>query len=101
MADKTRLEGKNLKIALKMLRRVTTVLEKENIHYWLEAGTLLGIVRENRLLPWDNDLDVSILESDINKLKLSLKKFWLMGYVVRLRKFRYSDDPFVNLHSPY
>ncbi len=62
------LRGKNLKIAQKMLEDVTTVLEKHNIRYWIDFGTLLGIVRENRLLPWDDDLDISILADDREKM---------------------------------
>jgi len=59
MAGKTRLEGKNVEIALKMLHDVCTELEKKKADYWLEGGTLLGVIRENRLLPWDNDISIS------------------------------------------
>ncbi len=58
------LEGKNQKIARQMLKDVTTILEKHNISYWLDFGTLLGIVRENRILPWDSDIDISIFAKD-------------------------------------
>ena len=35
------------------------VFKKHNITYWLEAGALLGMCREKRILPWDGDADVS------------------------------------------
>jgi len=36
-----------------MLQSVATIFNNCNIDYWIEGGTLLGIRRENRLLPWD------------------------------------------------
>jgi len=40
-------------------------LEEMKIIYWLEGGTLLGAVRENgTLLPWEDDVDVSVLIDD-------------------------------------
>ncbi|PIE81085.1 MAG: lipopolysaccharide cholinephosphotransferase, partial [Candidatus Delongbacteria bacterium] len=62
MAGKHRLVGKVLEVAKKMLVDSTNILEENNIKYILEAGTLLGIVRENRLLPWDNDIDITVTE---------------------------------------
>lgn len=91
MAGKNRLEGKNEAIALKMLKDVTDLLDINNIEYWLEGGTLLGVIRENRLLPWDNDLDISIKEKDANKLIHVVKK---LNYRVRFREFEKDDAPF-------
>ena len=41
------------------------LLKKRKIHYWLDCGTLLGAVRDNKLLPWDKDLDISIIKEDV------------------------------------
>ena len=41
------------------LRRVTEILEEAGADYWLDFGTLLGLVREGRLLASDGDLDIS------------------------------------------
>lgn len=35
-----------------------------NIPYWVDAGTLLGAVRHMGLIPWDDDLDLSIMEEN-------------------------------------
>ena len=41
---------------------VTTWLQEMGIVYWIEGGTLLGAVREKgTLLPWEDDVDVSVL----------------------------------------
>ena len=68
MAYNIRLEGKNLEIAERMLSRIAHILDRCEITYWLEGGTLLGIRRENRLLPWDDDIDVSMMVDQNSKL---------------------------------
>lgn len=88
MAGSTTLEGKNGVIAVQMMKRITRILEKSQIPYILEAGTLLGIVRENRLLPWDNDVDITITRQHIKRVKQSLWKFWLLGYFVRVKHYK-------------
>lgn len=94
MAGKTRLEGKNIEIAHKILFVVTSELEKANVPYWLEGGTLLGIIRENRLLPWDNDMDISLDRSHRKQLfKVALKLFF-KGYRLSIRYFQKDFGPF-------
>jgi phosphorylcholine metabolism protein LicD len=34
----------------KVLLEVCEILSSNNINYWLDAGTLLGIIRDNKLL---------------------------------------------------
>jgi len=53
------------KHAHKLLRRSCEVLEEMGIHYWLDFGTLLGLIRENKIIDWDKDMDLSVrYESD-------------------------------------
>lgn len=86
MAGEARLEGSVGKKALSMLKEVTNVLEKHGVEYMLDCGTLLGIVRENRLLPWDNDVDLCVDSSQISKLEKCMFPLWLRGYRVRMAK---------------
>jgi len=88
MAGRTTLEGKYGVIGVKMLKKITRVLEKNQIPYILEAGTLLGIVRENRLLPWDNDVDITITRQYMKRLQRSLWKVWFLGYIVRVKHYK-------------
>lgn len=94
MAGKSRMEGKNVPIALKMLHDVTTELEKKKADYWLEGGTLLGVIRENRLLPWDNDMDISMFIKDRFKLVRVAIILWLKGYRISTRFYNRNMGPF-------
>lgn len=93
MANKPSLTPNNLLRARKILFLVTSLLEKKNIPYHLEGGTLLGLVRDQELLPWDHDVDISIPEKYVpDFLKLRLQLF-LMGYKVSIRKSKLTLGP--------
>lgn len=94
MAYDITLEGKNLIVAEQLLANVTSIFEKHKIQYWLEGGTLLGIRRENRLLPWDNDIDISLHATEQPKLKTLIKSLKKSGYRIRLRHFESSSAHF-------
>ena len=55
---------------------------------------MLGIVREDRLLPWDNDIDMSIKEQYENKLLSCLKEISSSGYRVGTKEFTKDSRPF-------
>jgi hypothetical protein len=43
------------------------ILTDNNINYWVCHGTLLGIVRDNKLLTWDNDIDFAVWDDECSK----------------------------------
>ncbi len=94
MAGKIKLTGDNLTAALKMLNEVTTILESLQIRYCLDGGTLLGIMRENRLLPWDSDTDLFATADDLKRIKSAMWKFRRLGYWTVIRKHRVDKPPF-------
>ena len=51
----------------KEFHKVCRMLQKQHINFWVCHGTLLGIVREGRLLPWDHDIDFAVWGSETTK----------------------------------
>lgn len=62
-------------IILDTLQYLCKKLEDNNIHYWLDYGTLLGAIRDKKFIPWDRDADIGILEEDEDKLRSLFPEF--------------------------
>ena len=74
-----------------LLHIFDVICKKHNLVYWLDSGTLLGAVRHNGFIPWDDDLDVAMPREDYNKL-LPLVKDEMSKYGIVVRSGGYFDD---------
>jgi LPS biosynthesis protein len=55
-------------IEYEMLCAFDNYCKKYNLTYFLESGTLLGAVRHQGFIPWDDDLDVTMPRPDYERL---------------------------------
>lgn len=55
---------------LELLKTIDTVLVENNLDYLAYYGTLLGCVRHQGFIPWDDDIDLAMPRDDYDKLKL-------------------------------
>lgn len=51
-----------------IMKFLKDVCEKNNIKYYLGYGTLLGAVRHQGFIPWDDDVDIYVAGRDIDRL---------------------------------
>lgn len=89
-------------VELIILEQIKTICEKYKLKYFADSGTLLGIVRNNSFIPWDNDIDLVMPRKDYQKfIKIAEKElqypYYLQtgykdkGYFSGLIKIRKSD----------
>jgi lipopolysaccharide cholinephosphotransferase len=73
-----------IQIILKeILQAVIHLCEDEGIEYFLIGGGCLGIIRHNnRFVPWDDDLDISIWAGDMKRFVAAAQRL-PTGYTVR------------------
>lgn len=55
-------------IQLNMLKKIDQFFKEHNIEYVLCAGTLLGAIRHQSFIPWDDDVDIALPRTDYMRL---------------------------------
>ena len=71
------------KEVIEALRQVKEVFDNYNLEFWLDSGMLLGLVRSNQLISWDNDIDLGMWRKDITKIEvgtLAYNEFQSRGF---------------------
>ncbi len=63
-------------VMTRMLKIIDYICRKHGLGYWLCSGTLLGAVRHQGFIPWDDDLDICMIREDYEKfLQIAPKEF--------------------------
>ncbi len=69
-------------VQLRILSLIAGICDKYDIKWFADCGTLLGAVRHEGFIPWDDDLDICMLRSDWIKFFEVAKKELPEEYVI-------------------
>ena len=67
--------GEHKKVAIDLLKITTGILDEFNIDYFLISGTLLGFIRHNDFIPFDDDIDLIVSPDIKDKVPDIMKKY--------------------------
>lgn len=70
----------HIKLLYQMMYDIHQIFTKNDITYWTDGGTFLGSVRHKGIIPWDDDLDIAVLNNDFKKIKKIEKSLNKCGY---------------------
>ncbi|MDO4621112.1 MAG: LicD family protein [Lachnospiraceae bacterium] len=86
------------KVLLRILDDFSEVCKEHELTYYLDGGTLLGAIRHQGFIPWDDDIDVVMPRTDYEKLIQIMQKddrspFYLQTF--------HSDPSYWNIYGKY
>lgn len=64
-----------LDLAHELMVTISDYLKKNGLTPYLDSGTLLGLMRDGDLIPWDDDIDFAINEAEFNYASELMKNF--------------------------
>ena len=70
-------------IQLEILKEIDRICRQNGICYSLYAGTLLGAVRHQGFIPWDDDLDICMERSEYNRFLTAWERCKPEGYLLQ------------------
>ena len=62
------MQEKVREIQLRLAQHVLEVCQRHGLHVWADWGTLLGAVRHQGFIPWDDDIDLMMMRNDYESL---------------------------------
>jgi phosphorylcholine metabolism protein LicD len=66
--SKYELPIQNKAILLAMMEKIHDAFNKNNIKYFVDGGSLLGAIRDGGIIPYDDDIDIGVLDKDFPRV---------------------------------
>ena len=61
-------------ISVDILEKMQDFFEKNNLRYFIDFGSLIGVIRHKGFIPWDDDIDIAMPREDFEKMYDILEK---------------------------
>lgn len=85
-------------VQLDLLQELMRVCNKHGLRVFADSGTLIGAVREKGFIPWDDDIDVTMLREDYDKLMALSGEFEEPFFLQSMATHPYYINRYAQLH---
>jgi len=87
-------------LQMDVLQAVDNFCRDNNIRYSMACGTLLGAVRHEGYIPWDDDIDIYLLRDDYDKLMRLFPKVYQECYCISsIERDPFWDKPYAKAYD--
>lgn len=80
--DYSEFDAKLKDCLLKAFKFTIDLLNSHHLRWWACGGTMLGAVRHNNIIPWDDDIDIIMPRKDFDNLLLLKDDIKSQGYTL-------------------
>ena len=61
------IQAKQKIVLIELFKNLLSILEKNHFRYWMCGGSMLGTVRHQGIIPWDDDIDIFMPREDYER----------------------------------
>lgn len=79
-----------------MLKEFDRICKKYQLHYYMICGSLIGVLRHQGFIPWDDDVDVAMPREDYDKLRKIAAQEWQGSFYRVLGINQYGNGAFLD-----
>lgn len=86
-------------IQLQLLKQIDAYCTKNNLQYFLAYGTLIGAIRHQGFIPWDDDIDIVMPRSDYDQFVAHFNQENPHSKVISMENTPQYGLPFAKVHD--